>query len=321
MVYVGYAGMRSSSLPAAALLVAAVAACVPSTDVDADPRGAAGARFVPTAIARGTPFVTSDGWTITFERIALVALVSTLDRYHGGASRFVIWDGAQETETYVPSMPIGALAVKVDLEGLVRNPSYAGSSEDPDIQKVLTGSTLAPDVRALVLAAPDNTLATLSAFGGSGPIQGPAVIFAARATKDGRTVRIALALATAYLANVSTSSDLTGVQALDVRANDVRFAAYEVHPDRIFAATADEAATLFDPFANADRNGDGIVAAGELHAVRLATAPPEDAGVLIDPSDAPSCSAAGIQSFACLTLLDRISDNAQHIVVPGALVP
>ena len=243
-----------------ALLVVAASACVPSTVDRTEPRGAAGARFVPTSIARGTAFVTSDGWTITFERLALVALVSTLTRDNIGSGRFLIWDGAHGTETYVPSMPVGAIAIKVDPEGLVRDPTYADSGGDPDIQKALAASTLATDVQATILAAPDNALATHAGYGTYEPVQqGPAVIFAAVATKGARTVRVALALASAYQVGSSSSNDFTGVQTLDVQANDVHFATYEVHPERIFAATADEAALLFEPIAGADRDLDGIV--------------------------------------------------------------
>ena len=118
---------------------------------------------------------------------------------------------------------------------------------------------------------------------------------------------------------------------LEVEANDVRYAVYEVHPERIFAATEDDTPTVFDPIADADLDNDGVVTGAELRAVPLPGAVPETAsteidgvpegaGTAIDPSPAPSCSGSSSESrsFACVTLLDRIADNAQHVLVPVA---
>jgi len=315
--------VRSNATMRAALFIAVLAACVPATLDTTDPHGAAGVRIVPTPVARGTAFVTTDGWTVTVEQIALVAVLSTLtptDDGSGYRSQFVIWDGAHEAETFVSAIPVGPLALNVDPEGLVRDPAYL----DPEVPELLAGSSLAPDVRARVLSVPDNVLATRAGYPFFEPLQqGPAVIFAAHAEKDGRTLRIALALASAYQAGVSSSGDLSGAQALDVQANAVRFARYEVHPERIFAASADEAATVFQPIADADRDGDGVVTGAELRATPLPGAQPDDGGLgtFFEPAEAPSCSATSYEAFACVTLLDRIADNAQHVIVAAPPKP
>ena len=67
-------------------------------------------------------------------RIALVSVVKSDDSIGG---QFLIWDGAHATETYVPSMAVGAVAVKVDPEGLVHVPAYAGSVDSPDTKRAL----------------------------------------------------------------------------------------------------------------------------------------------------------------------------------------
>ena len=240
----------------APLLVAALAACVPATQDNTVPRGAAGARVAPSSVARGTAFVTTDGWTVTFEQMALVADLSMLTREADDyRSQIVIWDAAHGAETFVSAMPVGQLAVKIVPAGLDRLVDL-----NPEVPNLLAASKLAPVVQARILAAPDNVGATYAGYTTSEPLQqGPAVIFAARAEKDGRTLHITLALASAYRDWLTFSTGLDGVQALDVQANDVRFAAYEVHPERIFAASADDAATLFQPIADADRDGDGAV--------------------------------------------------------------
>ncbi len=301
----------------APLLVAALAACVPATQDNTVPRGAAGARVAPSSVARGTAFVTTDGWTVTFEQMALVADLSMLTREADDyRSQIVIWDAAHGAETFVSAMPVGQLAVKIVPAGLDRLVDL-----NPEVPNLLAASKLAPVVQARILAAPDNVGATYAGYTTSEPLQqGPAVIFAARAEKDGRTLHITLALASAYRDWLTFSTGLDGVQALDVQANDVRFAAYEVHPERIFAASADDAATLFQPIADADRDGDGAVTGAELQATALPGALPDDGGLgtFFEPSDAPSCSARSYDSFACVTLLDRVADNAQYVIVPAA---
>ena len=300
----------------AVLLVAALVACVPASQDNRDPQGAAGVRIAPSPVARGNAFVTTDGWTVTFEQIALVAVLSAVtptDDGSGYHSQFVVWDGAHEAETFIPALPVGPVTVKVDPEGIVRDPSYL----DPKVPKLLASSSLSAAVQARVLAAPDNVLATRGVYASFGPIeQGPAVIFAAHAARGKQTIHVALALASAYEAGVSSSDDRDGTQTLDVRPNDVRFAAYEVHPERIFAASADDVSTLFQPIADADRDLDGVVTGGELQAVALPGALPDDGG--LEPSEAPSCSATSDATTACVTLLDRLADNAQHVIVPAA---
>jgi len=299
--------MKWVALVAAALL-AACAACVPSTDDNLDPRGAAGARFVPNAVAQGAPFTTSDGWTITFERLALVAQVSAQSAAEGSGG-YVVWDGTQRAETWVPGLSIGACAVNVHLEGV-----YLGRDRGGDLDRagLLAASKVSSDIASLVLASPDNASSTLGVSTAYGRIeQGPAIVFAAHATKEERTMHVALSLAAAF----TFISDSAHVVTLIVPQNDVLFAEYEVRPELVFASgTDDETSLVFEPLAEADRRGndDGTISADELHAISL----------LSNDSAPSSCEdATGLLSIDCTTMLDRVADNAQRIVSPIGTSP
>ena len=287
-----------------ALVAALAAGCVPSTEDNLDPRGAAGARFVPDAVAMGTAFTTGDGWTITIDRLVLVAQVTAQGQTNGSGG-YVVWDGAQKAETWVPALPVGPAAVNARLEGV-----FLGGDRKIGLERsgVLTASKVAPDVAALVFATPDNASSTLSVSTAFGPIaQGPAIVFSAHADRDGQTMTIGLSLAAAF----TVLSDPGRVVLLTIPQNDVLFAQYEVRPELIFAAGSDDTtATAFQPLADADRlgNNDGVISADELHAISL----------LSTEAAASSCEdASGLLSIDCATLLDRVADNAQQILLPN----
>ena len=300
---------------------------MPSSDDSDDPRGAAGARFFSTPSSQGTPFVTTDRWTITVEQIALAALVWTIDPQDGEkvGSTLVVWNGARDEETYVPSLLVGALGVQAAPEGFYLDPS-GDVTVDQEIHKAIAASGLAPDIEARFLQAPDNANATL-ADGSAAPRQGPAIVFAVRAEKAGRTVRVPLALVSAFLPSSNDNAG-DGIEPLTVRKNAVSYGVYEVHPERIFAVSPGDPTTVFEPLALADADGDGVVTGAELAAVPLPAAAAsvdagDDGGIVID-AEPPACSASvgfDVSSFACVTLLDRVADNAQRVLVPVPTTP
>ncbi len=285
-----------------ALVAALAAGCVPSTEDNVDPRGAAGARFLPNAVARGAPFLSSDGWTITIDRIALVAQVTAQGQTNGSGG-YVVWDGSQTAETWVPALAVGACAVNVRLEGVFLGPDRSISLERAG---VLQASKIAPEVAAIVFTTPDNASATLAVSTAFGRVaQGPAIVFAAHAVRGGQRMMIGLSLAAAF----TVTTDPARVVLLTIPQDDVLFAQYEVRPELIFTSGTDATAIAFEPLAEADRRGnnDGIISADELHAISL----------LSTEAAASGCEdASGLLSIDCATLLDRVADSAQRILFP-----
>ena len=286
----------------AAIAALLAVGCVPSTEANVDPRGAAGARFVPNAAAKGAPFTTSDGWTVTFDRLALVAQVTAQGQTNGSGG-YVVWDGSLNAETWVPALSVGSCAVNVRLEGV-----FLGSDRTISLERagVLSAAKIPPDIAALVFTTPDNASSTLAVSTAFGRIaQGPAIVFSAHASHGGQTMTLDLSLAAAF----TVTSDPARIVVVTVPQDDVVFAQYEIRPELVFSAGGDDTTLVFEPLAEADRlgNHDGVISADELHAISLLSA----------SAAASGCeNASGLLSIDCTTLLDRVADSAQHIIFP-----
>lgn len=278
------------------LLASLGAACVPASDTADEPLGAAGARFAPTATAQGTPFTTSDGWTVTIEHLVLVARVSA-QCSAGGGTGYVAWNARDETERWAGALPAAPCVVYAQLEGVFTGSGNSLFGRDRPFVEAELPSSLVGDV----FATPDNEDTIIASTSGVNFVQGPAIAFRVRATRAGETKVLALRLASSFL----SSPEVTRVKQVYVQRDDVVFARYLVRPERMFAGLEDEQ-LRFDPLAEADRrgNGDGDIRADEL---RRLSANEGEGSLCRDTVD--------YLTGRCATLLDVLARNAQRILV------
>jgi hypothetical protein len=288
------------------VVVTPLAACVPATE-ELAPRGAAGVVVEPSAATRGEPIVTSDGWTVRFEKFAFMAIqrADTGSSSYSQSSEPQVW-GASRGEAYIPALPVSVYDVDLQLNGL-----YLASSRFPD-DMILKPSDVktSPDVEPAIvqrfLELPDNNRP--NPYPNEYSVDfGPSVVFALRAEKAGRTYSMELALETRDVFDTTIRAG----SRVEVHANALAFAGWEAHAERLL----DESSTgelRFSDIAAADDNGDrdGHVTAAELREVKMV--------------DAASCAQAELDGSTldsntyeppCATLVDRLATRARRILV------
>lgn len=228
-----------------ALVLAVLASCVPASE-PRPPAGAAGFAVEPSPGARGTPFTTDDGWTLTVDALVVRAYVDVTPatpRFYGGSDDF-LFDATTRQELWVPAVPVGPASVTAYLRGRY---IYEGSERYAD------------DV--LVFGVGDDVAARFSRpADGGGSTDGPSVLLSVRGARGGRSVRLALALA----ADAGTS--LGSAAPVEVRESAVALTDLEVAPEAVFGG-----GLAFGALADADGDGDGEISADELRARPIET--------------------------------------------------
>jgi hypothetical protein len=250
----------------------ACASCVPASEA-LPPAGAFGFHTEPSPASRGEPFVTSDGWTIRIEKIAVQVNVSVSSennssgRYYGGSSTF-LFDATQVVDVYARAVAVGPATGNVNLTG-----SYLGDGrrpeddEDEDERTEVIG--LSPEARARFRAPAD----AHQSSGSYGSYSGPSMLLAVRAEKAGRVVAFDLTLG---VHSGYAESKATG---------EVRKDALVTVPMGIVAEAFffdDKTRDLrFDGFAAADADQDGIVTGPELGSVLFQQVSSRGAAILV----------------------------------------
>lgn len=241
-----------------ALACAALCACVPSTEAGA-PRGAAGFDIVPSSGSRGTPFVTDDGYTITIERLVVLARVSSNDATvfdtYGRVLR-----GTQGGAIFQRALPLGTTEVQMGLQGL-----YIGEYGQNVAQQVEDWDLLSPAEQARLSLPADS-----SGPGGSSGGLGPAALLDVRATRGTTTFTLRTSLAAA-----SYFSREHNVASLQVQADALVTQPAQLRGEALFSTSTGQ--VRFATFASADTDGDGVVSREELQAAPIA---------LLDAADA-----------------------------------
>ncbi len=276
--------------PALSLLLAC--ACVPTTE-DKDPRGAAGVSIEPGPAARGEPFVTPDGWTVRFERLGLLAMM-TATTAEDGQSAFLLWDASTRAETYRRAFSAGPCRVAIQLEAFVAS-TRAERQIDAFVDRSPIDATLERRFRAL----PDNDRMALADFGDFR--SGPGIVFTVRGERAGEVVTMDLAL-TPSLEFLSRGH----ATQITVVADDVRYAQVRIAAERLFEGEA-----TFERLALADRNGDrnGQISARELASVRAGESV-EVTSAVCDDED------PFLEDYVeCRTLLDALASQADQVFV------
>lgn len=273
-------------------------ACVPAT-AELDPRGAGGVVVEPSAPTRGEPFVTSDGWTVTFGTFAFRAVLFASAETEDG-SRFSetdeqIW-GSTRAEMFVPAVRVGPCHVNLLLSSAYVGPPGSDAASSAADSRRGPGVELSIVERFLRLA--DNSRPNWSGeeagFG-----RGPTVVFALRAEKAGKTYVLDLALQS------DEGNDWRAGPTIDVRANDVVFAPWSVRAERVLEVKP--GVTSFSDLAEADDKGDhdGRITAAELLAIDIGWESCAD-----DVDDPISTSS----HEPCSKLIDRLAARASTIL-------
>lgn len=254
-----------------ASLATLIAGCVPSTE-EPEPRGAGGFRTEPSAAARGEPFVTSDGWTVRFERFAASAYVSAYpDSIQGsGGSLGHVWNGREPVELYAPGVSLGRAEVSLGLTSLT---DYDDGRFQSDVRQVGLDDAL---VKRFSERADDRKLGPYSGYGN------PTVVVTFVGQKGDRVVRVDLGLAGLGYASAQAT--------VEVHKNALSAVPLPLTPERLLSSYnielnlqggttgVDDAKRLeelvFRPFADADRAGDddGIVSTEELDSYSVVVA-------------------------------------------------
>ena len=276
--------------PALALVFAA--ACVPTTE-DKAPRGAAGVVVEPGAAARGEPFVTGGGWTVRFERLGLLAMM-TATTAKDGQSAFLLWDGSTRAETYRRAFSAGPARVSIQLEAFV-----ASTRAERQIDAFVARSPIDTALEQRFRSLPDNGGTRGESAGDFR--SGPGIVFRVRGERNGEVLTIDLALAPSIqFISRGHATEITVV------ANDVRYAQVVIAAERLF-----DGEVTFERLAEADRLGDhdGHVGAKELDAIRLGQS--SESQLAVCDEAAPFWH----EHPECQTLLDGLALQADQIFV------
>ncbi len=241
-----------------ALACAVLCACVPSTE-EATPRGAAGFDIIPSSASRGEPFITEDGYTITVERLVVIALVSSNDATvydtYGRVLR-----GTKGGAVFQRALPLGETQVRLGLQGL-----YIGAYGQNAARQVEDWDQLTPAEQARLSQTADSSVPS-----GSGGGLGPAALLHVRATRGTTTFVMRVSLAA-----TSLFSDRSSNATLRVERDAVALSPAQLRAEAFFGAST--GAKRFATFADADVDGDGVVSRDELLQAPIA---PTDGGDL-----------------------------------------
>ncbi len=268
--------MSRSTKRVAALFGAllSIPACVPASEAP-PPAGAAGARLEPSAAARGEPFE-SDGWRVTVEKLVVRVRINAFGvRSNGYGWDTYIADVMRPAEIFAPGLRVGPARVQVELATRKFFREQGTWDAEWDDAVVLPG--VAPDdLRWLT----DPVFVTPSSFEAASSASVLVVLRGERGASR-VTVRAALEVDSRTDSPVGSCAGDEDEEAgwppggdedvrrppppeeddpvVDVRANDVVYAPFEVRPEEVFRCEVG-----FGELAAADTNGDGVVDNDEL---------------------------------------------------------
>lgn len=288
--------MRAANAAVVAACALALS-CVPASE-ELPPTGAAGFRTEPTAPTRGDPFTTNDGWNVRIEKLALSVWVNTnpaTGSYDGRkyGSGGWIFDAARPTVIYAPEISPGGAVVSAVLRG---NYIYLGRENRERRRIVGVGEV---DVERFN-RAPDEGFDDYygAAYGQTPSGNGPSIVLGARGERDGRVVRMDVAL------GVETSGGRSGTSRFiaNVQEDAVVAGRLEIRGEELFRSGAGRLS--FGEIAAADTNGDGVVTVPELLAAATTCSCPVTAPAHPGSSVPPP------------NLVDLIERNAANLLVP-----
>lgn len=240
------AARRALAAASIAMALRATSACVPATE-ELRPRGALLVRTEPSPAARGAPMITADGWTVYVEDLVLMILLSAAaDEVGSGDTQERLVRGSAPTETLVRAIQAGpALAQARLTRWRVGRPREATEIDEGISEEVVARFARTGD---------GERAGTCGGIPANFRV-GPSVSVRVRAERDGRVVRLDLAVLRGLLPAVAQ------VPAV-VAPNQSVPATVPIVAERLF--TDDDGVIRFDAFAAADTDGDGFLTPDEL---------------------------------------------------------
>lgn len=252
----------TTRMVSALALASVVFACVPASEKH-PPAGAGGFVIEPSPGARGEPFTTRDGWTITIDKLVVRArvsvnpTVSNNGTYTQERNEAHLFDGSKQAQIFTPGVDVGdaRISAALDSRSIFFGP---GSDYKEDLDIVNVGSE---DVARFEQAADQGLQGGSGYFYGSGP----SVLLELHATKAPRTLSLRAAISTGY----GSFDDRGAGVVIPIREDDVSYAQLDVRPEAVFDGSL-FGFVPFEALLGADANGDGVVTGEEL---RLAAPP------------------------------------------------
>lgn len=251
-------------------LASVVFACVPASEKH-PPAGAGGFVIEPSPGARGEPFTTRDGWTITIDKLMVRARVSVYPTVSNNGTftqernEAHLFDGTKQAQVFTPGVDVGDARISASLDS--RSIYYGlGTDYKEDLDVVNVG----PEDVARFDQAADQGLQSGSGFVyGSGP----SVLLELRATKAERTFSLRAAISTGYGSFDDRGDGVT----ITIREDDVSYAQLDVRPEAVFDGSL-FGFVPFETLLGADANGDGLVTGEELRLAAPPTTPAANRG-------------------------------------------
>lgn len=274
--------------------------CVPST-ADADPRGAIALQLRPSPAALGEPIMTSDGWTVHVDAFVLQAFANASGETPDGADSFgkpaqtdVLFPASRPTELVTYAIPAGPASVQIGFSIHGLRPSLHGvqaiRQNNQGVAPELAERFNQPPDIAFDYEFPDGTHLSDEPDAVSN-IGGPAFLLIAHAEKAGRTIKLDVSMQDAF-----PSDPIYGT----VVANALTNVYATIAVENLFRDEDDKSAPLlFEDFAAADTNHDGVLSPKELQVAR---------------EPCPGCSDVLAQR---MTLVQAISRRISNIFVPA----
>lgn len=226
---------------AALLLLALACGCVPASE-ELPAAGAAGFDTVPSPETQGAPFPTTDGWTVTVERLVFQVTVSaSADRLGYGYAEPYLFDAQKPARMFARALPVGPARVSISPYG-----RYIGYTDNDYFDRV-ERINVDDETNARFNRLPDEGQA-------SEYTPGPSVLIAVRGERDGRVIELDAALNVTASAPPSLEKEF-GIP-VEVREDAVATAELPIDASVLFPVFADVAAC--------DLDRDGTVTASEL---------------------------------------------------------
>jgi hypothetical protein len=257
------------------VLALASAACVPPGPRDSE-RGAAGFTVEPSAVAKGTSFVTSDGWNVRIETLVVFMQVIVTQCATRQLDRgLFVWNGAAPANVFVRAIDVGSCTLAIgalpfgrfmiDEDG--EGPPYEFLGVDAPLSARFTATT-------------------------------PALIVIARGERNGAVVTLDVDVPAFGVPQRKAGFDALPRATFDVRVDDLTLVPIDLVAERLFRVDPKAGVTSFSEIADADARGnrDGRVTAEELAAVEVA------------------CDACGDPGTRA-TLLERLSAQVNEMLV------
>jgi hypothetical protein len=237
------------------LVVLAMTSCVPASEA-AEPAGAIGYTLEPSPATRGEVFETSDGWRVRIEKVAFQVSVSgsAVDPAPGrstfGGFQEYRFDASKPALVYARAVSAGRAEADLYFRGVYL---YGERASTDDANLEISGLSFADNAR-FRLPAEAARDAAYQAYA----YEGPSLLLAVRATRGTRVVTFDLTFAV----DGGTSLPQQSSPSLEVTADALVTRPLTVAIEALFTDDSDH--LLFDVFADADADRDGVISGVEM---------------------------------------------------------